>query len=253
MIKQSGAKSVVLLQNFAYNDKSYFHNADLIIVPSQYSAREYQKRLGLVTTVIPPIINWSNVTRSSEKEGAKGDFVLFVNPSEQKGIYLFVKIVKVLWKKRPDIAFLVVDGSSDSHKLGQFRNILFDVGSLRSVKNTTNPSLFYAESKIALVPSVFEESFGRKGWRRVVNSRRTRDWFDTGSVAGNSWRRGNTSRYSRIYHAGYKNNPNGNRSPTLGRRSHKIVGRRISSKTNDSKGQSACACFMGKKPNRRFI
>ena len=173
MIKRNGAKSVVLLQNFAYNDKKYFQNVDLIVVPSRYSANVYQKRLGLTTTVIPPIINWSNInwsniTRSSREESHDGDFVLFVNPSEQKGIYPFVRIAEVLWRKRPDITFLVVEGSSNPYKLGRFRSILSEVDNLRSVKNTNKPYLFYEKSRIALVPSVFEESFGRVGAESLI-------------------------------------------------------------------------------------
>ncbi len=114
------------------------------------------------------LINWSNITRSSREESYNGDFVLFVNPSEQNGIYPFVRIAATLWRKRPDIPFLVVEGSSNPHKLGQFRNILSDVDNLRSVKNTNKPYLFYEKSRIAFVPSVFEESFGRVGAESLI-------------------------------------------------------------------------------------
>ncbi len=83
-----GAKTVVLLQNFAYNDREYFRDADLVITPSQFSSNVYRERLGLKTVAIPPLIDWSNVVPDASdaaSDSACRDRLLFVNPSPQQG------------------------------------------------------------------------------------------------------------------------------------------------------------------------
>ena len=50
--RQYGAKTCVLLQNFAYNNKDYFLHSDLTIVPSFFSKDHYWNNLGLETCVL---------------------------------------------------------------------------------------------------------------------------------------------------------------------------------------------------------
>ncbi|MBR4750270.1 MAG: glycosyltransferase [Thermoguttaceae bacterium] len=177
--KRCGAKTIVLLQNFAYHDAGYFQQADIVVVPSQYAADVYRKRLDLKTVVAPPPIDWNAVAPERDLLSCKrrteadlpassgsaneksADGLLFVNPSLNKGVPLFARIVKELWIQRPDIPVLVVEGSSNVDSLRDYRSILADVKSVNYMRNTTRPWDYYRQAKITLVPSYFDESFGR--------------------------------------------------------------------------------------------
>ena len=152
--KRCGAKTIVLLQNFAYHDAGYFQQADLVVVPSQYAAVVYRKRLDLKTVVAPPPIDWNAVAPERDLLSCKrrteadlpassgsaneksADGLLFVNPSLNKGVPLFARIVKELWIQRPDIPVLVVEGSSNVDSLRDYRSILADVKSVNYMRNT---------------------------------------------------------------------------------------------------------------------
>ncbi len=159
-----GAKTVVLLQNFAYNDREYFRDADLVITPSQFSSNVYRERLGLKTVAIPPLIDWSNVVPDASdaaSDSACRDRLLFVNPSRNKGVLLFARIAAELLRLRPDIPILVVEGSDGAKELRRILKGLADVDAVEFMRNTSRPANFFRHAKATLVPSFFDESFGR--------------------------------------------------------------------------------------------
>lgn len=165
--RRRGAKTVVMLQNFAYRDRNYFRDVDLVIVPSQYSADVYRDRLGLETFVAPPLIDRKRVAPDADDEANDADEperqrrLLFVNPSYNKGVCLFARIAKELAITRPDVPILVVEGSDGVQTM---RSLPFDWTGVRNIStmaNVARPSVFYRLAKVALVPSFFDESFGR--------------------------------------------------------------------------------------------
>lgn len=161
LIRDSGAKTVFLLLNFAYKDKRLFDSVDLTLVLSQFAADAYCTRVGIRATALPPLIRIEDVAPEMEDGSADQKHVLFVNPSPNKGVFLFAKIANEMAKIRPDIPFLVVEGCSTS------RDLLATGVDFRGTKNvvlmsgTSRPSDFYRHAKLTLVPSVFEETFGR--------------------------------------------------------------------------------------------
>lgn len=157
--KKNNAKTVVLLQNFAYNDAKYFNDADLIIVPSQYAADVYRKRLGIETVPIPPLVRWENVKPNNAPDSKK--YVLFVNPDRNKGVFVFAKIAEEMEKIRSEIPFLVVEGSRAAQDLTKIDVDWRKMRSINVLRNTTKPRDFYRAAKITVVPSLVEESFGR--------------------------------------------------------------------------------------------
>lgn len=161
LCRRSGAKTVVLLQNFAYREAEYFQNADCVVVPSLYASNVYRERLGLNTVVLPPPIDWENVLPRESAEDSQREYLLFVNPTPNKGVYFFARLVKELWKRRPDIRSLVVEGSASPDILQTFRALLAGAGNVSGMTNTYCPSLYYGRAKATLVPSFFDESFGR--------------------------------------------------------------------------------------------
>ena len=76
---------------------------------------------------------------------------MFVNPSVNKGDYWFVRLAKELWKKRPDISILVVEGSSGREILANPSFGLEEVGNISFMSNTQNPEDFYKQARAIIV------------------------------------------------------------------------------------------------------
>ena len=156
-----GAKTCVILQNFGYTDLAFFIPADVTIVPSLFSREEYKGSIGLETVNIPPVIDFEPFRNIADIPQNERQALVFVNPSANKGVYWFVRIAKELWKKRPDIPILVVEGSSGREILANPIFGLEEVGNISFMSNTLNPEDFYKKARVIIVPSFFNESYAR--------------------------------------------------------------------------------------------
>ena len=159
--RQYGAKTCVLLQNFAYNNKDYFLHSDLTIVPSVFSKDHYWNNLGLETCVLAPLIDFAPLRRCGEYSLEKRKYLAFINPTDNKGVYWFAIIAKELWRLRPDIPILLVEGSSGREILLRSDLELQGIGNLYFAPNTMHPEQIYRLARAILIPSVFNESFCR--------------------------------------------------------------------------------------------
>jgi len=157
--KQRGATTVFTLFNFAYFHTDCFQNIDTIHVPSRYAAEVYHKRLGITTVPIPLVMNEDKILASSPPESRK--YVTFVNPQPHKGVYVFARIAGILASKRPDIPLLVVESRAVGRSLLHTGLSLTELGNVSVMRNTPNPSEIYGVSKIVLMPSLWDETFGR--------------------------------------------------------------------------------------------
>ncbi|MBR5759126.1 MAG: glycosyltransferase, partial [Thermoguttaceae bacterium] len=154
--KKLGGATVFTLHNLAYRRRELFEPFDAVVVPSEFARAHYQKALGVEAEVVPPIIDEAKVVVSQNTRR----FATFVNPSPDKGGYFFVGIARELNRLRPDIPLLVVDSRStvDSFKKSATARGLTN---LYSLENVADPRAFYSQSRVVLVPSLCEESFGR--------------------------------------------------------------------------------------------
>lgn len=168
LIKSRGAKACVYLHNLSYRESKYFEYVDIVVTPSRYAAEIYSKRLSIVPEVAPPLIDWTKVSPKKTEETEK-KFVLYVNPEAGKGFVWFIKIAEELASLRPDIQFLVVKGRGE---LNDRKHIDIDWIKLKNIHimtNTSTPRDFYGVTKLALVPSLVDESFGRIAAEAIGN------------------------------------------------------------------------------------
>ncbi len=96
-------------------------------------------------------------------------FVTFVNPQATKGLYVFVRIAEQLAARRPDIPLLVMAGRS---RTGWQQETGIDLSRLPNL--TTQPSVpdpreFYAATRLLLMPSLWNESFGLVAAEAMLN------------------------------------------------------------------------------------
>ncbi len=154
--RKRGTKTVFHLHNLAYRDRVLFDAFDAIVVPSTFAQKHYQNKLGVDSVVIPPLVEEDSVLVS---QNAKR-YITFVNPSIEKGRYFFIGLANELGKLRPEIPFLLVESrdTTDSLKKSTTARLLTN---LYRIDSTSEPRNFYELTKILLVPSLCEESFGR--------------------------------------------------------------------------------------------
>lgn len=165
MARRAGAAVVFHLHNFAYDDLRAFVDADAVLVPSEYARRLYARRLGLETTAIAYPLRKDRVVA----ENPEPKYLTFVNPQPAKGAAVFARIAAELDRRRPDIPLLVVEGRGQALRLADSRLDLSGLTNLHRMENTPDPREFYRVSRAVLVPSLWEETFGRVAAEALAN------------------------------------------------------------------------------------
>ena len=116
---------------------------------SPYLARLAETYLGAPVAVVPPLIEAEDY-----RCAATGDAILFVNPTPIKGVHIAEAIAARLPRRR----FLFVrswpDHPNHPHRAPALANI-------RSAESTADMRPLFAQTRLVLMPSVWEEAWGR--------------------------------------------------------------------------------------------
>jgi glycosyltransferase involved in cell wall biosynthesis len=128
------------------NDVRYVAN-------SQFTAETYRKAFGIHSTVIPPLFHAERYRTQTTRRN-----VTMVNPHPFKGVELAIKLAE----KCPEIPFSFVESwalepsyrATLQQRLSHFPNV-----TLRS--RTADMRSVYSEARLILVPSQWEEAWGR--------------------------------------------------------------------------------------------
>jgi glycosyltransferase involved in cell wall biosynthesis len=163
--KRRGLPVVFLLHNFAYRDARLFRQVDAVLVPSAFARDHYRRTLGLDCTALPYCLDWGRVVCPE----VRGRFATFVNPQPHKGLFWFARLAHELGRRRPDVPLLVVEGRGRAEALAACGLDLSGLRNLHRLANTPDPREFYAVSRAVLVPSLWDESFGRVAAEALAN------------------------------------------------------------------------------------
>ncbi|WP_020468664.1 glycosyltransferase [Zavarzinella formosa] len=162
--RELGAKVVFALHNFAYDGPAAFRGADAVFVPSRFAQYEYARRR-VTAAVLPCPFSWERVRAMN----VSGQFITFVNPVPDKGVFVFARIIVELGRRRPDIPFLVVESRGRADWLARTGVDLVGLPTVHRMANSGNPAAFYALSRAILMPSLWNESLGRVAAEALVN------------------------------------------------------------------------------------
>jgi glycosyltransferase involved in cell wall biosynthesis len=189
LAKRHGVRVVFTLRNFAYHDAELFRSVDAVHVPSRFAQAHYRRTLGLESTAIPGPWDWTRL-RCPDPVGCvspthrpsdsfhtvaltpfrdRGPYVTFVNPQPEKGVFVFARIAVELAQRRPDIPLLVVQGRAKVDWLGRTDLDLPGLPNLFVMGHTPDPRHFYGVSRLVLMPSLWQESFGRVAAEALIN------------------------------------------------------------------------------------
>ncbi len=123
------------------------------IANSAFTAARFEARFGISPAVIPPIFR-ADLYRTR----GKGRHVTFINPVPCKGLDVALAIAGLC----PDIPFLFVRGWPLSTKAeADLLSRLAALPNVRLVARTIDMASIYEQTRILLVPSQWEETWGR--------------------------------------------------------------------------------------------
>jgi glycosyltransferase involved in cell wall biosynthesis len=155
-LQAKGVPLVVYLRNVEFHelagDLRELHSA-LYIANSEFTARTYKEKFGVVSTVIPPTIDpWLYRTPTT------GEFVTLINPYNEKGFELAVRIAA----ECPEIPFLFVESwkLADDHR-ASIEQTIAPLGNVKLESRTSDMKTVYGRTRILLAPSKWEEAWGR--------------------------------------------------------------------------------------------
>ena len=164
--RRRGVITSFAVRGFGYYDPEYFADVDHVFTCSRYLSDVYRERIGLVSTPIEPPIDWSTVVAPAESRA----FVTFVNPSPHKGLFLFARLADMLGSRRPDIPILVVQSGQSGGGLNNIPGIDFSrYPQIMAAPPVPAPAEYFALTRLLLVPSVWEEPFGRVAAEAMIN------------------------------------------------------------------------------------
>ena len=168
MIRLAKDRDIVVvfgLHNFGYQDRGCFAAVDYVTVPSEFSRQYHWAALGLACQTLPYAIDWQRVQVS----GREPRFVTFVNPQTSKGLYLFARIAEALARRRPDIMLMVIEGRSQATWRQETGIDLRRLPNVSAMSSMGDPRSFYVLTKILLMPSLWNESFGLAPAEAMIN------------------------------------------------------------------------------------
>lgn len=167
--RRMGAAVVLSVQQHSYYNVRAFEHADAVLSCSQFLRQCYLDRVGVDSVAIESPLLLADVVAQDRDP----IFVTFVNPSVEKGVYFFARIAEELGTRRPDIPMLVIESRGTAGTLlAAGRAGGFDLKrheSLMTAPGVAMPRDIYKPSRIVLVPSVWEEPWGRVAAEALLN------------------------------------------------------------------------------------
>jgi glycosyltransferase involved in cell wall biosynthesis len=146
--------------------RPYFEHVDHAFTCSQYLTDCYRSTIGLISTPLEPPIEWATVVAPVESRA----FVTFVHPSPHKGLFLFARLADMLGARRPDIPMLIVQSGQSAGSLHAIQGIdLRRYPQIMAAPPVPAPADYLALTRILLVPSVWDEPFGRVAAEAMIN------------------------------------------------------------------------------------
>lgn len=125
----------------------------LFLANSGFTADRWRALSGVHCAVVPPVVAPERYLAAT-----RGEKVLFVNPAPIKGVELMFTLAALC----PDLPFLVVESwNLDPTWQRHCRQRAQALGNIDWLAPTDDMRAVYAQARMLLMPSVWEESFGR--------------------------------------------------------------------------------------------
>jgi glycosyltransferase involved in cell wall biosynthesis len=158
--------TVFAVRGYGYDRAELFCDVHHVFTCSAFLSRRFFDETGLSSTPLDPPLIWSEVVAPADSR----KFLTFVNPSPHKGAMFFAGLARMLGEKRPDIPIMVVQSGRSAALLNSIPGIDFTkYPQLMAAPPVATPAEFFALTRALLVPSVWEEPFGRVAAEAMIN------------------------------------------------------------------------------------
>lgn len=156
--KAAGAAVAFYLANPHYGRRETFANVDLILTNSSATVAHYANTMGLQCHNIGLFVDPEPIVAVARQP----QFVTFINPVQEKGVSLFLKLVQRAHSVAPDMRFLVVESRGTlvnaMQRLGFPAELLAQITVLPQQQKM---AAIYAQTRVLLMPSFWFETAGR--------------------------------------------------------------------------------------------
>lgn len=171
--KHRGVRTLFALRGYGYT-AAHLTDVDAAFTCSLFLSAHY-RAIGIESTPLAPPILWNDVLvrpptypvfsdafGGPEHDSGPTQCVTFVHPALHKGLMVFLRLADMLHTRRPDIPLLVVESSQNMAGFG-LQPWVHRVGPV------SKPADWLVNTKLLLVPSVWEEPFGRVAAEAMMN------------------------------------------------------------------------------------
>lgn len=164
--RRRGALTSFAVRGFGYDRPDYFTDVHHVFTCSEFLTRHFFEMTGLSSTPLEPPFDWSQTLA----RGGPHKFHTFVNPSPHKGAMWFAGLARRLGEERPDIPILVIQSGRTAQLLNSIPGVDFTkYPQIMAAPPTSIPAEYFALTRALLVPSVWEEPFGRVAAEAMIN------------------------------------------------------------------------------------
>jgi glycosyltransferase involved in cell wall biosynthesis len=136
-----------------HRNRDLLQRSDLVISNSRFLQKALQQRAGVDSHVVAPFIDTASL-RKSMGDVQDRRFLTFVGLDAWKGAALALQLAEAL----PDRAFLFLEGARSSPEL---RERAGSLGNVTCLGWTPDMGPVFARTRVLLMPSAWEEPFGR--------------------------------------------------------------------------------------------
>jgi glycosyltransferase involved in cell wall biosynthesis len=146
--KRAGCKIVFGLRNYGYQRRGFLDFADGVLTSSRFLTNWYRDRFGIESTSLPLPI-WPEDVIAQNREPK---YFTAINPTREKGQMILATVFKFLGEERSDIPLQLVTTGSQTWPEPLWTTV---------IPWQAQPKEIYRQTKVLLVPSVWEEPAGR--------------------------------------------------------------------------------------------
>lgn len=169
LVRERGATVVMAVLNLSYFNRDAFRNVDAVVTASQFVSDLYLRRIGLVSSPLYSPFDVEDIIA----EQRVPRFLTYINPSLNKGVMFFARLAEEIGNERPDIPIMVIESRGTAgHLIAAGLRAGFDLrrhANIMVSPGVSQPKHIYAATRVLLVPSVWEEPFGRVASEAVLN------------------------------------------------------------------------------------
>ena len=139
--------------------------ADYAVVPSEFTREWYWRTVGVHCHVLPYVVEPRAVVAPQRRP----KYLTFVNPQTTKGVTVFARIAAELGRRRTGIPLLVMESRGRAADALAATGVDLSRANIRVLPNTDDPRELYALTRVLLMPSLWNESFGLVAAEALAN------------------------------------------------------------------------------------